>query len=188
MSSKISEETTSERPIWMRNAWYVAAFASEVRRSILPRKLLGESIILYRSEAGAPVAMQDRCPHRFAPLSRGKVVQGTLECGYHGLTFDGSGHCVRNPHGPILSNIAVRHYPMIEAYRALWIWMGEPEKADASSIPDFSVFYDHERFATVSGYVRIEANYQLVTDNLLDLTALECNIMCPISRYMLYLD
>ena len=85
---------------FLRNAWYCAGFSSDLEpgktRAIT---MLGEPVVLYRKEDGAPVALADRCPHRFAPLSSGRVCEGQLQCGYHGLRFDASGQCTHNPHG-----------------------------------------------------------------------------------------
>lgn len=156
---------------YLRNCWYMAGWSNELPEGrLLSRTFLGERVVLFRDGESKVKAVQDRCPHRFAPLSRGKVVQGALECGYHGLTFDGSGHCIRNPHGPISSNMAVRHYPMIEAYRALWIWMGEPERASPDMLRDLSFLGDSPDSAFSSGHLRGDGNYQLFADNILDLT------------------
>src|SRR6266404_4775529 len=97
MSAQPNPNTSTDRPTWMRNAWYVAAFASELGRSILPRKLLGEAIVLFRSVEGAPVAMQDRCPHRLVPLSLGTLHGSVIRCGYHGIEFGMDGKCVAIP-------------------------------------------------------------------------------------------
>jgi nitrite reductase/ring-hydroxylating ferredoxin subunit len=80
-----------------KNTWYVAAAAHELGRAILKRTIAEEQIVLYRTEAGAPVAMLDMCPHRHAPLSLGRLVGDNIECGYHGITFDCTGKCVRIP-------------------------------------------------------------------------------------------
>ena len=79
------------------NAWYVAAWSADVGRSPISRTILGEPVALYRTEAGVPVAPRDQCPHRKLPLSLGRVVGDNLECGDHGMTFDGNGTCVRIP-------------------------------------------------------------------------------------------
>jgi vanillate O-demethylase monooxygenase subunit len=154
----------------MRNAWHVAAFSSEVGRSILPRKLLGESVILYRSVTGAPVAMQDRCPHRLVPLSIGTLYGPVIRCGYHGLEFDTDGKCVAVPGQDVIPPGArVRTYPVIEKYKLIWIWMGPSDLADASLIPDIH-WIDDPAWVPSTGYHRMEADYRLITDNLLDLS------------------
>src|ERR1700679_24144 len=95
---------------YLRNNWYQAAWASELSDAPLARTLLDEPIVFFRTGAGI-AALQDRCPHRFAPLSAGRFQGGTVRCGYHGLTFDGSGRCVHNPYGPITEPMKVRSYP-----------------------------------------------------------------------------
>ena len=86
---------------YLRNAWYVAAWADDLAEGqLLGRTILKEPIVLYRKADGNVAALQDRCPHRFAPLHMGKVVRGDrIQCPYHGLEFDASGACVLNPHG-----------------------------------------------------------------------------------------
>ena len=84
------------------NTWYVAAWASEVEATtLLPRRLLDQPVVMFRDAEGHAHALHDRCPHRFVPLSKGQSIpeKGVVQCGYHGLQFDGTGRCVLNPHG-----------------------------------------------------------------------------------------
>src|SRR5271163_2070849 len=83
--------------MFLRNQWYLAAWTGEVGPAPLARRIAGEPIVFWRTKAGRVVAFEDRCPHRLAPLSLGKVVDDALQCGYHGVTFDASGACVRIP-------------------------------------------------------------------------------------------
>ncbi len=157
---------------YLRNAWYVAAWSDEVGiAAALRRTLLDEPVALFRDEHGALHAVVDRCPHRFAPLSMGSIVGETIRCPYHGLRFDGSGQCVHNPHGngTIPKAARVRAFPVIERHGIAWIWMGEAERADPDSIPDFTLF-DEAANHVGKGYLEIDANYQLGTDNILDLS------------------
>lgn len=163
------------KPTFLRNAWYVAAWSNEIGRSLLDRTILGESICLYRKENGDAAAIGNVCPHRFAPLSMGKLIGDVVQCGYHGLRFDAAGKCVKIPHdenAKIPAKMCVRHYPLVERHGMVWLWMGEPAKADAATIPDFSCQTD-ESLAFVGGMFEIKAHYELVTDNLLDLTHAE---------------
>jgi vanillate O-demethylase monooxygenase subunit len=155
---------------YFRNAWYAAASPDEINEGMVARTFLNEPVVLYRDPGGRPVALTDRCPHRFAPLSKGKLVEGTVQCPYHGLRFDTTGKCVHNYHGPIPKAATVRAYPLIERYGMVWIWMGDPERADEAMLPDFGVFGGKSGWAIVRGYLAVHANYQLVTDNLLDLS------------------
>jgi vanillate O-demethylase monooxygenase subunit len=156
---------------YLRNAWYLTAWADELdARSLLARTIIERPLVLFRNSGGVPCALHDRCPHRFAPLSRGRCVDGTVRCGYHGLAFDGSGACVHNPHGPTPAAVRVPSFPVCERHQALWVWMGEPERADAGLIPDLS-FIDRAAAAErVRGHLETRANYQLMTDNIMDLT------------------
>ena len=155
---------------YLRNAWYAAAFDHEVADQLLARTLLDEHVVFYRTGDGQAVALGDRCPHRFAPLSKGKIVDGVVQCPYHGLRFGSSGACVHNPHGPVPKAAKVPAYPLLERHGLVWIWMGDPAKADPALLPDFSKIADNVSRAPVRGYLRVGCNYQLVTDNLLDLS------------------
>jgi phenylpropionate dioxygenase-like ring-hydroxylating dioxygenase large terminal subunit len=157
---------------YLRNAWYGVGFAADIARIPKPITVLDETLVLFRRLDGRAFALGDRCPHHFAPLHLGKLQSDAIECPYHGLQFDCTGACVLNPHseGAIPQAARVAAYPLVERYGFVWVWMGDIDRADASQIPDFSVFDDHEHFATVRGYMRIEANYQLAVDNLLDLS------------------
>jgi len=160
---------------FLRNAWTIAAWASEVGGDqLLARQLLGESVVIFRGADGAPRALADRCPHRFAPLSMGKLCEGVVQCPYHGLKFDGAGACVHNPHGDgaIPKAASVRSYPIVERYSALWIWMGDADQADANSIPAFD-FLDPQHWAVGTGYMAIDGHYELETDNIMDLSHIE---------------
>ena len=157
---------------YLRNTWYVAAFSDEVSRTPLARTLLEKPIALFRRQDGEPVALFDRCPHRFAPLSLGRLLGDELQCSYHGLRFDPQGRCVFNPHrgGSQLPAARVESYPLIERYGFVWIWPGEPEKADPALIPDYDFLRKPDEFSVLKGLIHVKANYQLVVDNLLDLS------------------
>ncbi len=157
---------------FLLNAWHVAAFSTEIAADRpLARTLLDQPVVMYREADGTPVVLDDRCAHRFAPLSRGKIVDGSLECPYHGLRFGATGQCVHNPHGDgrIPSGARVRRFPSVERYGAVWFWPGEPSAANAASIPAFP-FVERDTNITHDGYLLTRANYQLSADNLLDLS------------------
>src|SRR5882757_7605413 len=104
--------------VFLRNCWYVAAWADEVGENILARTILNEKIAFFRAENGEIAATGDLCPHRFAPLHLGKVVDGTIECPYHGLRFDRTGRCVYNPDGDgrLPAGARVKTYPVTESH------------------------------------------------------------------------
>ncbi len=159
---------------FVRNAWYVAAWSDGIGDGqVVARTIMGEPVVLYRKANGDVAAIEDRCAHRFAPLSMGKVVHGDrIQCPYHGLEFDGTGACVYNPHGAknIPSRARVKSYPVIEKHKAIWIWMGGAP-ADPAKVPDFGVLDNvPELHTTKRDSITIRANYQLIIDNLLDLS------------------
>jgi len=159
---------------FVRNAWYVAAWSDSIGDGqVIARTIMGEPVALYRKANGDVAAIEDRCAHRFAPLSMGKVVGGDrIQCPYHGLEYDGTGMCVHNPHGAknIPSRARVNSYPVIEKHKAVWIWMGAAP-ADAGKVPDFGVLDNvPELHTTKRDSIVIRANYQLIIDNLLDLS------------------
>ena len=123
----------------LRNAWYIAAWADEIGGQPLARRICNEPIVLFRDGTGRVGALADRCCHRAAPLSMGSVVEEGIQCGYHGLVIDGSGRCVRIPgQKQIPADARVRSYPAIEKDQMVWVWMGDPAKADerrSSTIP-----------------------------------------------------
>jgi phenylpropionate dioxygenase-like ring-hydroxylating dioxygenase large terminal subunit len=157
--------------MYLKNAWYVGAWSGELADALITRTICEQQVLLYRKENGDPVAMGNLCPHRFAPLHLGKKIGDTVQCGYHGMVYGESGECVLNPHhgGVISPAMKVASYPVIEQNGALWIWMGETEEADPALIPDFSC-YSAPGFKTIRGMMDVAANYELITDNLLDLT------------------
>ncbi len=159
---------------FIRNAWYVAFWSADLQAgALLARTILEEPIVFFRDAAGQAVALEDVCPHRFAPLSRGHLVAGdVLECGYHGLRFDRSGLCVYNPHGDhkLPPAAIARAYRVVERYSLAWIWMGAGD-GDASDIPDYHLLDDADPLhISVRDYMTIAADYEIITNNLLDLS------------------
>lgn len=155
--------------MYVRNSWYCAAWSGELAEAPVGRRMLGEPVMVYRAENGEPVALEGRCPHRFAPLHLGKLENDTVACPYHGLVFDRSGACVHNPHGDVPTGAKLTTYPAVERNGVVWVWMGDPGKADPDLIVD-SGFVVDPGYATVLGYLNVAAHYQMVIDNLLDLT------------------
>ena len=156
--------------MFLRNAWYPAIWSNELKNRPIGRTFLDDKVVLFRNASDQAAALVDCCCHRAAPLSKGEVAGEYLACGYHGLKFDVTGQCVEVPgqqHVP--RGAKVRSYPVHEKWNVVWIWMGDPAKADASTIPDLHWLADPKWTAT-PGYIHLKSNYQFVIDNLLDLT------------------
>lgn len=166
----LADETTP----FVRNAWYVAALATEVTRTPLARVLLGVPVVMYRLRDGRAVALEDRCAHRSFPLSRGTLEGDLLVCGYHGACYDGDGHCRRVPsQAQIPPGALVRSFPLVQRGQLLWIWPGDPALADEAAIPQQD-FMDDDGAGWVSSTERLhlKASYVRLHENLLDLTHL----------------
>jgi len=119
------------------NLWYVAAWSHELTADApIGRVIIGEPVVLYRRRGGSVVALEDRCPHRLAPLSLGRVEGDDLRCMYHGLRFGSDGVCKEMPARPQPPRLAVRTFPVVERWSWIWVWMGDPGRADAALIPD----------------------------------------------------
>lgn len=160
---------------YLRHTWYVAGFTDELAPGqLLARTLLDEPLVLFRQPGGRAAALQDRCPHRFAPLSAGTLCDGgaSLQCGYHGLRFDATGACVHNPRGDgvIPKAATVKAWAVAERDGLLWLWAGDAAAADESLIPDFSAVTAAPPDATIRGYQPTACDYRLLADNILDLT------------------
>ena len=154
---------------YMRNAWYVASISHEVGRELKPLRILGENIVFYRTDDDQPVALEDACPHRKLPLSKGFLTGDCIECGYHGLTFDKHGNCVAAPtQDRIPPTAVVRSYPVADRWGLLWIWMGDTEKADPSKIIHIDNFDDPKWKITGGDALTCKSHYLYLTDNLLD--------------------
>ncbi len=171
LSHQLTQTTSGQ---FVTNCWYVALWASELPADgLVARTLLGRPVLLFRRQDGTPAAMDDTCSHRFAPLSMGKKLPGDrIQCPYHGLEFNADGRCVHNPHGngAIPQAAHLRGYTLVERHQMIWIWMGE-RPADPSKIPDYSCLDAADPLhATDPGYMMMNAHYELVIDNLLDLS------------------
>ncbi|UXX83812.1 aromatic ring-hydroxylating dioxygenase subunit alpha [Roseovarius pelagicus] len=156
--------------MFLRNCWYVAGWSTDFGRHLKPETILGDAIVIYRKADDTAVALQNACPHRKLPLSEGNLQGDTVECGYHGLTFDCKGACVAAPTQPdnIPKRAVVRSYPVVDRYRLLWIWMGDPAMADPDQILSIENFDNPDWGYTDGGAMDIACNYLWVCDNLLD--------------------
>jgi phenylpropionate dioxygenase-like ring-hydroxylating dioxygenase large terminal subunit len=155
----------------LRNCWYAAGWENEVvTGKPLARRIADLPILFFRREEGDIAAIADYCPHRFAPLHRGKQIGDHIRCGYHGLEFDGTGKCVHNPHK--LGNLpkqTIPSYAVVSRYDVMWIWIGDEEANPELINPEFAFLAEPKR-AHVRGRFHVKANYLLMLDNLMDIS------------------
>lgn len=155
-----------------RNQWYVAAYGREIGRELFSRTICGEPILLWRTATGEVTAMADRCVHRRFPLSQApsRLVDDQVICGYHGFTYDADGRCVAVPGQTRVPRTArLARYPVVEQDSFVWVWIGDPDRADAARIPR-APWLDSPNYTTVSGMEPLAARFGLLVDNLLDLS------------------
>jgi phenylpropionate dioxygenase-like ring-hydroxylating dioxygenase large terminal subunit len=156
--------------MFLRNGWYAASWSKDLTTKPVARTFLNDKVVLYRGEDGTPAALEDRCCHRAAPLSIGEVVGRDLMCGYHGLKFAPDGRCTDIPgQREIPDRARVRGYPVHEKQNVVWIWMGDPAKADPAKIEELP-WLDSPEWTATPGYLHVKSSYLLLIDNLLDLT------------------
>ena len=161
--------------MFLKNAWYVAAWDSEIGEAPFARTILGEPVVLFRTPQGI-AALEDRCCHRSLPLSLGQVVGDRIQCGYHGLEFDTAGACVRVPgQSKIPPGAEMRAYPVVQRYGWVWIWPGDPALADTALLPDWW-WCESPDWKVIPGRggkpMYVEGNYLLISDNLFDIAHL----------------
>lgn len=159
----------STDPIFLKNCWYVAAWPHElIDGKRVARTILEKPLVLYRGESGRVVALDDRCCHRAAPLSLGRVEGDNLRCMYHGMMFAPSGKCIQIPGQEVIPpKLGVGSYPIVEKDQLVWIWMGDPALADPALIIDYPPLRD-PAWRGLPGYLHYDANWLYIVDNLSD--------------------
>lgn len=160
---------------FLNNVWQMAGWSAELGgEAMVSRRLSGRKLLLFRKLDGTLTIMDDRCPHRFAPLSLGTRKGDVVTCGYHGLRFNGEGQCVHNPFSErIPVGATVSTYPVVERDGIIWCWLGDRKRADDALIADFSFLAETPTNHIVYGYTLVKAHYELGTDNLMDLSHIE---------------
>jgi len=155
--------------MFIRNAWYVAAAAAELTDAPLGRTVCQQPLAFFRNAAGQAVALEDWCPHRGAPLSLGRVVEGRLICGYHGLEMGCDGRTVAMPGQRVRGFSPIRSFPVVEYAGFVWIWPGDPALAHREALPKLP-WVDNDGWAFGGGLYHVRCDYRLMIDNLMDLT------------------
>lgn len=153
--------------------WYVAGFSSELSDKPIGRTYLNQKIVLFRTPDGQVAALEDRCCHKSLPLSCGNVEANGLRCGYHGLLFNGAGQCTQIPgQDRIPAKAKVRSYFVKERNHIIWIWMPKLEGGAPSVEPPEYAHHDNPMYKWGSGMYHYNTPWQLIHDNLLDLSHL----------------
>ena len=155
--------------MFLKNTWYVACSLADLGDKPLGRTICNEKMVFFRGPEGRVAAVEDFCPHRGAQMSLGKVCNGRLVCGYHGLEMGCDGKTVHMPGQRVHAFPRVKHYAVVERYGFVWVWPGDQALADPAQMPVFE-FFDNPAWAYGGGLYHVKADYRLMIDNLMDLT------------------
>lgn len=154
---------------FVRNAWYVAGWSRDFAEGLVPLTICAQTLVMFRRADGEVAALEDRCPHRQLPLSKGKRIGDTIQCGYHGMTFGSDGACVRVPGQSNLPGSAyVESYPVLERHGIVFVWMGDADLADPALAFDMPELVDPAWHVHHGDKLHIRANYLNVAENLVD--------------------
>lgn len=155
--------------MYIQNAWYVAGWANEFDDALKSVVVLEQPIVMYRIDPNTVAALEDRCPHRLLPLSKGKRIGDDIQCGYHGMTFNCKGACVRVPgQDNVPSSAYVRSFPVVQKNNIVFIWMGDEAKADEALIFDMPEFSSADWHVHQGDALHLKAHYLNVAENLVD--------------------
>ena len=162
-----------EAPTFPRSCWWVAARSTDIGRELTPVRVAGLDLVLYRTNEGRVVVLDDACPHRWMPLSSGVLEGDTVRCGYHGVAFDSTGSCIEVPsQDRIPGRMCVRSRPVVERFKWVWVWTGLAESANPDDIPMIPGV-GQTGWATIGGAMPLAANYLRGHENVLDLSHFE---------------
>ena len=157
--------------MFFEDIWYCVARKSELSTKPFERVICNRPIVFFQTaKSGALVALENRCPHRQAPLSMGRVIGDDIMCNYHGWVIGRDGGCVHVPHQESASrNARIASYPVEERWGFVWAWIGDPGKADPALIPEMPWLVAEDRSSILSTFHAV-ASDQLMADNLLDVS------------------
>jgi len=153
----------------IKKAWFIVCASGELKRGLLKRRLWGEDLVVYRDGSGKPHVVVDRCPHRSVPLHLGKVVDGQLQCGYHGWRFGEEGRCVAIP--------GLVGEPDHPARRATWhatreqqgwVWIWAEPGVEPEVEPYVFEEADQPGYLTVRKTLQAKGSLHAVLENALD--------------------
>lgn len=163
----------SKNANFLRNCWYVAGWGHELANGqMMARTILEEPLLLFRGSNGKAVILDNRCCHRGAKLSEGRLEGDCVRCMYHGLKFNDQGRCIQIPgQDKVPPKMGVRKYPIEERQHLIWVWMGDPAQADPALIVEIPYLTD-PNWRGLPGYMHYKADYRLIVDNLSDFSHL----------------
>jgi vanillate O-demethylase monooxygenase subunit len=171
--SQFDPKNASEPAGFPRDQWYVAGFSWELKDKPVARTLLSQPLVLFRDKEGKASALEDRCCHRALPLSLGTLEDGAIRCGYHGLLFNGQGQCVEIPgQVKVPGQARVQAFHVVERDQIIWLWHGKNPTDLPLSPPPVYPHHSSGKYLFGGDVYHYQAPWQLIHDNLLDLSHL----------------
>lgn len=167
----IIEDKVAQSP-FPKNQWYVIALSKELESDMIARKIMNIPMIIFRDEQGQAVALEDRCCHRGMQLSCGSLEDGKVRCSYHGLLYDATGQCVEIPgQDKIPVKAKIKAFNIHEQQGLIWLWYSLDHIYPTSEVPDYP-YHEHPDYLYDGDVYHYNAPYQLIHDNLIDLSHL----------------
>jgi phenylpropionate dioxygenase-like ring-hydroxylating dioxygenase large terminal subunit len=155
-----------------KELWHPVALSDAVTDAPLAVELLERNLVLWRDGSGVVNAWADKCPHRGARLSLGKVCEGRLECPYHGWQFEPNGQCAHVPALPDFvppATHGTRSYFCREQYGLLWVRMVASHDAVTAALPVFDAEQDLQLRKVNCGPYDVATSAPRIVENFLDM-------------------
>ncbi len=130
----------SESKFDWKNCWYPVTFLQDFPSDRPYRfSIYDQPLVLFKDQKGQVICLNDLCSHRAAKLSDGQIIDGKIECLYHGWQFGSQGECLHIPQLPdnakIPKTACIQAYQVVEYQGVIWVWLGEAEAANRAKIP-----------------------------------------------------
>ena len=155
-----------------KNCWYPVAFLQDLPKNRpYSFSIYDEAFVLFRNQDGNLGCLTDRCAHRAAKLSDGQIIDGKIECLYHGWQFNTDGKCLHIPQLPadakIPTKACVQSFTVVERQGIVWMWRGKPEAADEKHIPALAQLDDRE-YVSLDYMVDLPYDQTYFIENVID--------------------
>lgn len=167
----LPEPETNQEFNWI-NCWYPVTFLQDLPKDRpYSFSIYDEAFVLFRNQKGKLGCLTDRCPHRAAKLSDGQIIEGKIECLYHGWQFNTNGQCLHIPQLPagvkIPAKACVQEFTIVEHQGIVWMWRGEPETADEKHIPTLAQLVD-PKYVSLDYVIDLPYDQTYFIENVID--------------------
>lgn len=157
--------------IGLRNLWYPICPSSFIKEAPVSMRRLGYKLVLWRDSAGKLSALEDRCPHRGAPLSQGVILGDRIACPYHGVEVRSDGMVTRVPGSPgckLEGQRATRHFHVQEQAGTVFLYNGQEPVETAPPLTLPPELANTEEYSNFLCYAEWKSDYRYALDNVMD--------------------